>query len=208
MDLVIQVARIWLTTKLGWGNILRQIRVTVRQKTALVHSFRFSGTSTTQLRRVLFSVFVLPHFTRLFAICPLFTDTQRADLSHLYFTLLKRIYHYQYWEDLLFSSIYNEKTLDDHCYRYWEKYLNSISKTRAGYLLLEHVELNAYRSKWQCGESSIRSLHKSKRFVEHMNVLGQAIKWMGAHETKDSVIECNIDELLCFACFPETLNSS
>ena len=95
----------WLTTKLEWGNILRKIRVTVRQKTALLHSFRFSGTPTTQLRRALFSVFVLPHFTWLFAIFPLCTDTQSADLSHLYFTLLKRIYHYQYWEDLLFSSI-------------------------------------------------------------------------------------------------------
>ena len=157
-----------------------------------------------QLRLVLFSVFVLPHFTWLFAIFPLFTDTQRADLSHLYYTLLKRIYHYQYWEDLLFSSIYNEKTLDDHCYRYWEKYLNSLSRTRDGYLLLEQFELNTFRSKWQCGENSIRCLHKSKRFGEHMDVFGQAIKWMVAHRTKDSVIECNIGELLCFAWFPET----
>ena len=81
----------WLTTMLGWRNILRKIRVTVRQKTALVNSFRFRGTSSTQLRRVLFSNFVLPHFTWLFAIFPLFTDTQRTDPIHLYFTLLKRI---------------------------------------------------------------------------------------------------------------------
>ena len=169
-----------------------------------MNSFRFSGTSSTQLRRVLFFIFVLPQFTWLFAIFLLFTDTQRMDLSQLYFTLLKRIYHCQYREDLLFSSIYNEKTLDDYCYRYWERYLNSISKTRDGYLLFEQFELNPHRSKWQCSENPIRCLHKSKRFAEHMDVLGQATKWMVAHGTKDSVIECNTDKLLCFACFPET----
>ncbi|CAF4305097.1 unnamed protein product [Rotaria magnacalcarata] len=36
----------WLTTKLGWGNILAKIRITVRQKTALVNSFKISGASS------------------------------------------------------------------------------------------------------------------------------------------------------------------
>ncbi|CAM4809265.1 unnamed protein product [Rotaria magnacalcarata] len=87
----------WLTAKLGWGNILAKIRITVRQKTALANSFKISGASSTQSRRELFSTFVRPHFTWLFAIFPLLTDSQRAGLNQLYFTLLKRIYYFQCW---------------------------------------------------------------------------------------------------------------
>ena len=100
----------WLTTKLGWGNMLGKMRLRTRQRTAMVNAFRFSGTSSTELKRVLFSTFVTPHFTWLFGLYPLFTDTQRMDLEHLYFTLLKRVYRCQQWEDFVFSSMYNEKT--------------------------------------------------------------------------------------------------
>ncbi|CAM4829733.1 unnamed protein product [Rotaria magnacalcarata] len=51
----------WLTTKLGWGNILIKIRITVGQKTALVNSFKISGALSIHLRRALFSTFVRPH---------------------------------------------------------------------------------------------------------------------------------------------------
>jgi hypothetical protein len=71
----------WLTTKLGWGNIISKIRVKTRQRATLVNSFKYSGTSSTQLRRVLFSTFVQPHFTWLFGILPLFTNKQQRDQS-------------------------------------------------------------------------------------------------------------------------------
>ncbi|CAF4533670.1 unnamed protein product [Rotaria socialis] len=189
----------WLTTKLGWGNILTKIRITVRQKTALVNSFKISGTSSTHLRRALFSTFVRPHFTWLFGIFPLLTDSQRADLSHLYFTLLKRIYYCQCWQDLLFPSLYREKSLDDHCYVYWEKYLKALAKSRDGYLILEQSELNTHRTIWHQDAKLIRCLYRSKRFVSHVDIFGQVIKWMGTHGTADSIIDCNEDELSCFA---------
>jgi hypothetical protein len=112
----------WLTTKLGWGNMIGKICLKTRQRTALINTFRVSGTSSRHLRRTMFSTFVLPYFTWLFSIFPLFTVKQRNNLNHLYFTLLKRVYRCQCWSDFVFSSLYNEKTLDDLCYVYWEKY--------------------------------------------------------------------------------------
>ncbi|CAF3062969.1 unnamed protein product [Rotaria sp. Silwood2] len=194
----------WLSTKLGWGNIISKTKLIVRQRTALVNSLRISGTSSTHLRRILFSTFVLPHFTWLFGLFPLFTESQRTSLNHLYFTLLKRAYRCQVWEDLIFSSMYNEKHLDDHCYAYWEKYLKALEKSKDGYLLWEQSELNEYRSKWQEGDSSIRCLRRSKRFVSHRNVLEQAINWMATHGTSDSVIHYSDEDLLCFARFPDS----
>ena len=110
-----------LTTKLGWGNILRKNRLTIRQTTALVNSFKMSGTSSPCLSRVIFSTFLLPPFTWLFRIIPLLTESHRTDLNHLYFIQLERILHCQHWQDLILSSMYKEKTLEDCCYRYWDQ---------------------------------------------------------------------------------------
>ena len=194
----------WLTTKLGWGNIIRKIQVKTRQQTALINSFRFSGTSSTQLRRVLFSTFTVPHFTWLFAVYPLFTDTQRRSLEHLYLTLLKRIYRCQCWEDLIFSSMYDEKPLEDLCYNYWEKYAKALARTNDGSLLLEQSALNTHRSKWQERKGSIRCLYRSKRFVSHVDVLGEALDWMSSHGFADSVVALNEEDFLCFAHFSES----
>ncbi|CAF4520684.1 unnamed protein product [Rotaria sp. Silwood2] len=106
----------WLSTKLGWGSIIRKTTLIVRQRTALVNSFRIND----------------------------------------------------------------------------------------GYLLCEQSELNTHRSKWQEGESSIRCLRRSKRFVPHRDILERVFSWMTTHGTSDSVIPYNIDELLCFSRFPET----
>ena len=193
-----------LTTKLGWGNIIGKSRLRTRQLTAMTNSFRFSGNSSLQMRRVLFSTFVMPYFTWLFGIYPLFTEIQRIELNHLYFTLLKRVYRCQYWEDFIFSSIYDEKPLDDLCYAYWTKYTKALAKTKDGFLLIEQSSLNANRSKWQEGAGPVRCLHRSKRFVPHVDVLGQALRWMSQHGSSDSVVALDQEELVCFAMFPES----
>ncbi|CAF2129789.1 unnamed protein product [Rotaria magnacalcarata] len=53
----------WLSTKLGWGNIIDRTCLIVRQRTAMINSFKLNGQYSTRLRRVLFSTFVLPYFT-------------------------------------------------------------------------------------------------------------------------------------------------
>jgi Reverse transcriptase (RNA-dependent DNA polymerase) len=194
----------WITTKLGWGNIIGKMRIKTRQRTALINSCRFGGISSLHLKRILFSAFVLPHFTWLFGIFPLFTDAQRKDLNHLYFTLLKRIGHRQCWNDVLFSLLFQEKSLDDACYAYWEKYLRKLAKNKDGFLLLEQSELNAHRSKWLSGDNRIHCLYRSKRFVPHIDTLNTVLNWMREHGTSDSVFEISKDELLSFALFPES----
>ena len=53
----------WITTKLGWGNVISKACIKVRQRTAILKQIRIYGTSSIQLRRVLFSAFLLPYFT-------------------------------------------------------------------------------------------------------------------------------------------------
>ena len=194
----------WLTTKLGWGNIINKTRITVRQRTALINSFSYGGTSSVKLRRVLFSTFVLPHLTWLFGLFPLFTDAQRTELNHLYYTLLKRVYRCHYWEDFIFSLIYNERPLDDLCYSYWEKYTKALSRSEDGFLLLEQSSLNAHRSVWQEGRERVHGLRRSRRFVPHIDVLGKALKWMTSHGNSDSIVAYDEEEFSRFAQFPES----
>ena len=193
-----------LTTKLGWGNIIRTTRVKVRQRTAVINSTRYGGTSSTQLRKVLFSTFVLPYFTWLFAIYPLFTEVQQQNLNHLYFTLLKRIRWCQYWNDVTFSALFRERTLDDLCYSYWEKYMEKLTKHRDGYLLSEQLDTNSHRSRWLEGETRITSLYRSKRFVPHLDPLGKALCWMVFHGTSSSIIDLSEEDLASLSLFPES----
>ncbi|CAF1536739.1 unnamed protein product, partial [Didymodactylos carnosus] len=132
----------WLTTKLGWGNMINQACKKIRQQTAMINSIRVSDTTSIPLRIALFSTFVIPFFTWLFALYPLFTNCQRLTLSHFYYTSLKRVYHCLQWGDLYFSYTYAEKSLDDHCYNYWLKYLNALSQSNDGHLLDEQSVTN------------------------------------------------------------------
>ena len=192
----------WLTTKLGWGNVIGKMKLRIRQQTGLVNSIKFGGASSSVLRRILFSTFVLPFFTWLFALHPLFTDIQRSNLNHFYYTSLKRVYHCLQWEDFFFASAFGERPLDDLCYAYWEKYCKALSNSIDGFLLLEQSSINAFRSDWERQEYRINCLRKSKRFVPHMDVLGLATRWMSQHGTANSLVPIDPDELRCFAEFP------
>jgi hypothetical protein len=194
----------WLTTKLGWGNVIGRARLRIRQQTGLVKSIRYGGTSSTALRRALFSTFVLPFFTWLFALYPLFTSCQRSGLNHFYYTCLKRIVGGNYWDDLFFASAYDERSLDDLCYRYWEKYFKKLSISLDGCLLLDQSCLNAHRSQWQEGNARIPWLWRSGRYVTHLDVVALATSWMAEHGTADSVVPIDNDEYLCFAEHPES----
>ncbi len=56
----------------------------------------------------------------------------------------------------------------------------------------------------QDGEERIRCLHRSKRFIPHVDVLGQALDWMTSHSSSDSVAAWKENEFMCFAQFPES----
>jgi hypothetical protein len=116
------------------------------------------------------------------------------ELNHLYFMLLKRVYRCQWWEEVLFSSLYNENPLDDLSFTYWENYIRFLSETEDGYLLVEQSELNTHRSNWLEGTRSINCMYRSKGYVPHVDIFSEALRWMSSHGTSDSVVE-----LLCFA---------
>ena len=146
----------------------------------------------------------LPFFTWIHALYPLFTELQRSNLNHFYYTSLKRIYHCRHWNDLFFAFAYDESPLDDLCYAYCTKYLKRLAKSLDGYLLLEQSCLNANRSEWRDGKRSIRCLYRSKRFVLHVDVLGRVLEWLSNHGSSDSVAMIAVEDIICLAEFPET----
>ena len=121
-----------ISTKLGWGHVIARTQTKIRQQSAMIHSIRFGGSSSPMLRRVLFSTFVLPFFTWLFALYPLVSKIQQTNVNHFYYTALKRIYHCSYWNDTFFAYAYDKRPLDDLCYAYWTKYLKRLDKSRDG----------------------------------------------------------------------------
>lgn len=196
----------WLTTKLGWGDMIRKTKIKTRQRTALVNTFKYGGISSTGLKRTLFNTYVLPYFTWLFAIFPLFTETQREELNHLYLSLLKRIRGCHFWEDNMFMTFFAERSLHDRCHSYWLKFLKKLAIHRDGYLLIEQMEVNEHRDRWLLGERRIQSLRRSKRFVPYLDTLGKAFRWIGDHGTSNSVIVVHDDDYAAFSLFPETFN--
>ena len=139
-----------MNNKAGMGKCDRKMKLRIRQQTALVNSIKFGGASSSVLRRILSSTLVLPFFTWLFALHPLFTDIQQSNLNHFYYTSLKRVYHCVHWEDFFFGSAFGERSLDDLCYLYWEKYYKALSRLLDGRLLLEQSSINAFRSIGNC----------------------------------------------------------
>lgn len=136
-----------LTTKLGWGNMIRRAKLRIRQQIGRINSIRIAGSSSVTLRRTLFSTFARPFFTWLLALHPLLTEHQRTDLNHLYYTCLKRILHSTHWDDFVFAAMYNERSLDNRCYNYWAEFLKKSERLPDGRLLVEQHLLNLHRVK-------------------------------------------------------------
>jgi hypothetical protein len=69
----------------------------------------------------------------------MFTEKQRNDLSHFYYTGLKRICINVSWSDSFFSFAMNEISLEDRCFRYWERFLHTLSDLIDGQLIIEQA---------------------------------------------------------------------
>jgi hypothetical protein len=105
---------------------------------------------------------------------------------------------------MLFLMLYQERNLDDLCFKYWEEYPSKLAIMKDGYLLMEQLETNTYRLAWTEGELRIRCLFRSKIFDPHTDFLGHALNWMLTHETSHSRVDINSEELIVFALFPES----
>ena len=138
----------WVSPRLGWNLMIRKTTLKIRERVNKIERFRLNGFTAPELRKALFSTFVLPLFVSLFPIFPLFTRRQQEDLSHLYFTCLKRVSFHLEWSDSLYSFVLNEISLEDRVSKYWEKYLKALSQSVDGYLLIEQANRNVYRNMW------------------------------------------------------------
>ena len=107
----------WVCPKLGWGVMIRRTMLKIIERIASIAAFRSGDLSSPALRYTLFSSYVLPFFTRLSPIYPLFTTTQRDDLNHFYVPCLKRALHCSRWNDVMFAYTFDETSLHDYYVR-------------------------------------------------------------------------------------------
>lgn len=62
-----------ISSRLGWRNLLKDIEFKVRKRISLTKSFKLFGCSSPSLRKALFYSHVLPLFTWVYPVYPLFT---------------------------------------------------------------------------------------------------------------------------------------
>ena len=170
----------------------------------MINSCRIFGSSSTELRRVLFFCYVLPIFTWLLAISPLFSECQRNYLAHFYSTCLKRVLQDQSWSDELFEFVYYEVPLVNRCARYWNKYFKALAVSKDGELLLEQLILNQHRSEWLEGNIKVHGLRRSKRFINHETILEKCWSWHDENPLTDTITQFSLDDIELLKEFPET----
>jgi hypothetical protein len=201
----------WISPKLGWSELITKSVNKIRQRTTMINHCKFAGASSPKLRRVLFTAFVFPLFTWLFALYPLFTEVQRATLRHQYFVSLKRIFHCLQWEDFIFSALFQEPSLDYHAVKYWRKYLRTLGDSNDGVLLLAQQEVSYHRTAWLDFGVRVACLRRSRRFVQHSSIISKCLSWydestcttnMGSHNA--STPYYTDEELDIFSLFPDT----
>ena len=175
----------------------------IRNRISLIKSYRMFGCSSPCLRKTLFLSFVLPLFTWIYSIFPFLSDKQQCDLSHFYFSSLRRVLFGLQWNTNFFAFVLDEKFLDDRCVEYWEKFLIALADSTDGQLLFEKANLNVFRQNWLEGLSSIKCLRKSKRFVSHESTIERVVKWLAFVPSRSSVLSYDIEEIQLLEDFPE-----
>jgi hypothetical protein len=192
-----------VTCKLGWSKMIDIYKRKIRQRVAIVKSCRMFGTSSHQFRRVLFTTYVRPLFTWLFGIFPLLTECQKDDLGHFYLICLKRIVGISQWNDLLFTALYAERSLESLCTRYWIRYRKALNNTADGMLLYEQSIFNLHRNLWLAKKCVVKHIHRSKRLIPYVTTIEKALKWTESN-VEDSTPVIPREELELLASFPES----
>jgi hypothetical protein len=128
-----------ISSKLGWGKLIKETECKVRKRVALIRSFKLYGCSSPSLRKALFYSHVLPIFTWIYPIYPLLTRNQQDGLSKFYYTSLRRTLSSLMWNENLFAYFLDELSLEDRCSSYWNRYLITLSDSLDGSLNFEKV---------------------------------------------------------------------
>ena len=144
-----------ISSKLGWSKMISVYKLKIRQRVGILRNIHLYGTSSPKFKRILFDSYVRPLFNWLYSIFPLMTECQQDDLSHFYITCLKRTLGYWYWSETMFIVMTGEKTLENHCFKFWSRYKKYMSNSIDGILLYEQTNLNVFRSLWLEKEMSV-----------------------------------------------------
>jgi hypothetical protein len=193
-----------ISSKLGWGKFLKFMKIKIINRISLIKSFRIFGCSSPHLRKTLFLSFVLPFFTWIYPIFPLLSAIQQRDLSHLYYASLRRVLFCLQWNECMFAFAFDEKSLEDRCTKFWERYLAALADSIDGKLLLEKANINFFRQEWIEGEISIMCLRKSKRFVAYHSIIKRVVGWLSSIPDNSSVPEFMMDEIQLLEDFSES----
>ena len=70
----------WITSKLGFGNLINKSMLKIRQRIGMINSFRFAGVISLALRKTLLLSYILPLFTWLFPLFPLVSENNKKTL--------------------------------------------------------------------------------------------------------------------------------
>jgi len=189
---------------MGWAKFIKFTEAKVRKRIALIKSFKIFGCSSVKLRKTLFYSYILPIFTWIYPIYPLLTPKQRNDLSHFYYTSLRRCLFCLQWNNDFFSFAIDELSLEDRCLAYWNRYFSFLSDSIDGKLLLEQANHSIYRASWLNREFSIRGLRKSKRYIPYQSIIGRVSEWISSVPQYSSVPYFEIDDIELLQHFPES----
>ena len=193
----------YISCKLGWSKMISFQKLKIRQRVAIVRSCRMYGSTSPQFRKTIFSTYVRPLFTWLFGIFPLLTECQKDDLSHFYFVCLKRTIGGQLWNDILFASLFEERSLVNLCNKYWRKYSSALRNSTDGFLLFEQQSLNSIRSQWVDKEFPVKCIYRSKRIVPHTSIIEKCLRWL-ENSDENSIPYIPENELDILVRFPNS----
>lgn len=193
-----------ISSKLGWGKFLKTMTNKVRKRIALIHSLKLFGSSSPFLRKALFYSHVIPVFTWIYPIFPLLSRNQQQELSSFYFASLRRTLSCLQWKENFFSYALDERSLEDRCAAYWNRFLSALADSVDGQLILEKANICQFRKSWLDNEYSIQCLRRSKRFVSHVSILEKAVLWLASVPLNSSVPNFDKSEIDLLLFFPES----
>lgn len=167
----------YILSKLGWSKMISVYKVKIRQRLAIIRTCKLHGTSSKEMRRILFISYVLPLFSWLFSIFPLMSNLQRDELGHFYLTCLKKCLGYSCWNDVIFMTLSNEVSLENRGVKYWKKFLSHLLKSTDGQILFEQQIWNRLRTSWIDYEYKVKGIHRSKRIVPYTTTVEKCLSW-------------------------------
>ena len=194
----------FISSKLGWGKLLKDIQCKVRKRITLIKSFNLFGCSSLYLRKALFYSHVLPLFTWIYPIYPLFTRKQQDDLSKFYYSSLRRTLCCFEWNEYFISYVLDEISMEDRCFSYWNRFLKALSNSTDGNLIFEKANLAEIRKSWLDKEFSISGLRRAKIFVPHISISEKVLTWLSSVPFDSSIPQYKISEINLLQSLPDS----